>query len=272
MNPVILSSVIGLGALGLTFGAILALASKKFAVEVDPRIEEINEVLPAANCGACGYPGCIGYAEAIVTRGESTTLCNPGGNETVAAIASILGIEAEEMIPQIAVVRCGGTHEAAKAKYIYEGIKDCNVATLLGGGAKACEYGCLGLGSCVESCPYDAMAMRDDGLPMVFEEKCTGCGICVTTCPKGIMELIPATQKIYVACVSPKRAKEVKAVCSVGCTGCGLCANPKFTPSGKVKMENNIPVIPPDWEDYETSVEKCPTQCFVVRQVEVIAE
>ncbi len=272
MNPVFLSSVIGLGILGLTFGAILAIAAKKFAVDVDPRIEAINEELPAANCGGCGYPGCVGYAEALVVKSESTTLCSPGGVETVEAIAKILGIEAEEMIPQIAIVRCGGTFEAAKSKYIYDGIRDCNVAELLGGGSKACEYGCLGLGSCVVSCPYDAMVMREDGLPKVFEDKCTGCGLCVTACPKGIMELIPENQEIFVGCVSQKRAKEVKAVCSVGCTGCGLCANPKFTPSEKVTMENNLPVIPPDWEDYDTSVEKCPTKCFVVRKVTVGVE
>jgi Na+-translocating ferredoxin:NAD+ oxidoreductase subunit B len=273
MNPIFISSVIGLGLLGLTFGTILAIASKKFAVDVDPRIEKINEALPAANCGGCGYPGCAGYAEAIVTKDESTTLCSPGGKDVVEDIAQILGIEAEEIVPQIAVVRCGGNHEAAKAKYIYDGIKDCNVATLLGGGSKACEYGCLGLGSCVDACPYGAMTMRDDGLPTVFIDKCTGCGICVSTCPKGIMELIPETQKIFVACVSKKRAKEVKAVCSVGCTGCGLCANPKFTPSGVVKMEDNLPILPSDWEDWQTAVEKCPTKCFAVRDVpEVVPE
>ena len=143
MNPIFLSSVIGLGVLGLTFGAILAFAAKKFAVEVDPRIEEITDVLPAANCGGCGYPGCAGYAEAVVLKNESTTLCSPGGPDTVENMAKILGIEAEEMIPQIAVVRCGGTHESAIAKYDYDGIQDCNVATLLGGGSKACELGCL---------------------------------------------------------------------------------------------------------------------------------
>ena len=121
MNPIFISSIIGLGLLGLTFGAILAIASKKFAVEVDPRIEKITEALPAANCGGCGFPGCAGYAEAIVMNNESTTLCSPGGKDTVEEIANILGIEAEEMIPQIAVVRCGGTHEAAKAKLVEDG-------------------------------------------------------------------------------------------------------------------------------------------------------
>ncbi|HDL19405.1 MAG TPA: RnfABCDGE type electron transport complex subunit B [Bacteroidetes bacterium] len=269
MNPVFLSSIVALGVLGLTFGAILAIASRKFAIEVDPRIEELTEILPGANCGGCGYPGCAGYGEAVVTKGESITLCGPGGPETAGNIAQILGVEAQEMVPKIAVVQCGGSHNNARQKYEYDGIKDCNVATLLGGGSKACEFGCLGLGSCVEACPYDAMAMRDDGLPMVFEDKCTGCGLCVTACPKGIMELITATQKVYVACVSHLRAKEVKAVCSVGCTGCGLCANPKFTPSGVVTMnrEINLPIIPGKWDDYETAVEKCPTQCFVVREM-----
>ncbi len=267
MNPVLLTSIVGLGALGVTFGFILAIAAKKFAVEVDPRIEELEEILPGANCGGCGYPGCSAYAEAIVTKGEDITLCGPGGPETVKKIAAIMGIEAAEMVPKVAVVRCRGGDNEARAKYIYEGIEDCNVAALLDGGHKACEYGCLGLGSCVKACPYDAMAMGENHIPIVFEDKCTGCGLCVEACPKGIMELVPINQTVYVACVSPLRGKDIKAVCDVGCTGCTLCANPKFTPSGKVHMENNLPVIPPDWYDYKLAVEKCPTKCLIVRDI-----
>ncbi len=266
MNPVLVTSVVGLGALGATFGLILAFAAKKFAVQVDPRIEELEEILPGANCGGCGYPGCAAYAEAVV-KGEDITKCGPGGQETVDRIAEIMGLEVSKMVPKVAIVRCRGGDNEAKHKYVYEGIQDCNAAVLLDGGSKACEYGCLGLGSCVAACPFDAMAMGDNRIPIVFEDKCTGCGLCVEACPKGIMELVPINQTVYVACVSPLRGKDIKNVCSVGCTGCTLCANPKFTPSGKVKMENNLPNIPPDWFDYKLAVEKCPTKCLIVREI-----
>ena len=265
MGSMMVVAFIGLGTLGGIFGTILAIAARKFAVAVDPRIQAITQVLPAANCGGCGYPGCAGYAEAIVTANESISLCNPGGAETVAAMAAILGVTAEAIEPQVAVVRCGGHRDAAKEKYIYDGLRDCNIAILLNGGAKACDYGCVGLASCVRACPYDAMTMQANGLPLINGAQCTGCGICLNVCPKGILQLIPRSQKVYVACSSPQRGKEVKAVCAVGCTGCTLCANPKFTPSAKVKMANNLPVISPDWQDYMTAVEKCPVRCLVVR-------
>jgi len=265
MSPILLFSVISLGGLGLFFGTLLAFASKIFAITVDPRVEQIVEILPNANCGACGYAGCTAYAEAVVNGEAASNLCIPGGTLVARSIAEILGIEAQEVTKKVAVVRCGGGKKEAKAKYIYEGLTDCHAAELLGGGSKACKYGCLGLGSCVSACPYDAIAMSDNGLPVVFEEKCSGCGLCAQACPRGIIEIIPVTQKVYVACVSHDRGKDVKAVCSVGCTGCTLCASPKFVPSGKVKIEDNLPVVPPDWEDFDTAVEKCPSKCFVVR-------
>lgn len=265
MNVQIISSLITLGGLGLLFGAILAYASKIFYVEKDPRIERINEVLPQANCGGCGYPGCSNYAEAIVKEGVPIDLCAPGGEEVINKIAEILGIEAESVEPKVAVVRCQGAHGVAKDKFKYEGIEDCNAAVLIHNGHKACVYGCLGFGSCVASCPFDAMMMQDNGLPFVFEDKCTGCGICVETCPKGIMELIPRTQKVFLGCVNQDSGKAVREVCSVGCIACGLCTKPKITPSGKLKMENNLPTLPPDWEDFEMAVKRCPTKSFVVR-------
>jgi len=265
VNVQIISSLITLGGLGLIFGAILAYASKIFYVEKDPRIEQINEILPQANCGGCGYPGCSNYAEAIVKEGASIDLCAPGGEEVLSKIAEILGVEAESSEPLVAVVRCQGAHGVAKDKFQYEGIEDCNAAVLVHGGHKACVYGCLGFGSCVEACPFDAMMMQDNGLPFVFEDKCTGCGICVETCPKGIMELIPRTQKVFLGCVNQDSGKAVREVCSVGCIACALCTKPKITPSGKLKMENNLPSLPPDWEDFEMAVKRCPTKSFVVR-------
>jgi len=261
----IISSLITLGGLGLIFGGILAYASKIFHVEKDPRIEKINEILPQANCGGCGYPGCSNYAEAVAIEGASINLCGPGGEEVVLKIAEILGVEAETTEPMVAVVRCQGARGVAKDKFQYEGIEDCNAAVLIQGGHKACVYGCLGFGSCVEACPFDAMIMQENGLPYVFEDKCTACGNCVTACPKGIMELIPRSQKVYLGCVNKDSGKAVREVCSVGCIGCSLCAKPNITPSGKIVMKDNLPQVPPDWEDFEMAVKRCPPKSFVVR-------
>lgn len=265
MNVQVFSSLITLGGLGLLFGAILAFASRIFYVEKDPRIEKINEFLPQANCGGCGFPGCSNYAEAIVNENANISLCAPGGEDVVKKIADILGVEAEAGTPMVAVVRCQGAHGIAKDKFKYEGIEDCNAEVLIQGGHKACEFGCLGHGSCVKACPFDAMMMQDNGLPYVFEDKCTACGICVEECPKGIMQLVPRSQKTFLGCVNQNAAKAVRQVCSVGCIGCALCTKPKITPSEKLVMENNLPVIPADWEDFDLAVEKCPTNSFVVR-------
>lgn len=274
MDPIFISAVIGLGTLGLLFGSGLAFASKKFAVEIDPKIEEINLALPGVNCGACGFPGCAGYAEAIATKNVALNKCSPGGPEVQTKIAAIMGLEVSEFSePKVAVVQCGGGHEQAKVKFVYQGIQDCAAAEIIAKGAKACKYGCLGLGSCVRACPFDAMYMGDDGLPVVIEEKCTACNICVTTCPRGIMALIPRSQTVYLACVSQDRGKAVKDVCSVGCTGCTLCANPKFTPSGCIKMDGNLPVIlNSSADDISVAVEKCPANCFKIRETAKVTQ
>jgi len=269
MDIVIISSILGIGSLGLLFGAGLAYASKKFAVEVDPKIEEIIQKLPGANCGGCGYPGCSGYAEAVVKSGAPMTLCSPGGDAVIQEIASIMGVQAIEGGERmVAVVQCQGDNEKAPKKFHYAGITNCHAAQILMGGDKACVYGCLGLGTCVESCPFGAMKMGDNGLPIVFEDKCTACGMCVSACPRGIMKLIPVSQKVFLGCVSQDKGKAVKQVCKVGCTGCTLCANPKTTPSGSIQMKGNLPeIVNPNAEDLMNAVQKCPTKSFIVRGV-----
>ncbi|HDP99356.1 MAG TPA: Fe-S cluster domain-containing protein [bacterium] len=269
MDIVIVSSILAIGSLGLLFGVGLAYASKKFAVEVDPKIERIFDELPGANCGGCGYPGCSGYAEAVVKSGADMTLCAPGGDAVIQKIADILGVESTAKQAKVAVVQCRGNREKAPDRFQYDGVEDCSAAQLIMGGAKACVYGCLGLGSCVRACPFDAMEMGEDGLPIVLEDKCTACGICVSTCPRGIMALIPVSQKVFLGCVSQDKAKAVKSVCSVGCIGCSLCAKEKVTPSGSIQMEGNLPkIVKTNEEDLMTAVEKCPTSSFVVRDIE----
>lgn len=264
MDPTILNAIMSVGGLGLLFGGGLALASRALYVEVDPRVEQILEVLPGANCGACGKPGCSGFAEAVVKGEVGVADCIPGGSTVAKAIADILGLEAEVREPMVAVVQCQGSPDKAIDRFHYQGVMDCTAAQIISGGHKACPYGCLGLGSCVEACNFDAMEMGEDRLPKVFDDKCTGCGMCVEACPRNIMALIPKSAQIYLGCVSQDKGKVVKSVCSVGCTGCSLCANPKTTPSGAITMNENLPVV-----DYSISDNllvakfKCPTNSYV---------
>ncbi len=266
MDPLFISSILALGGLGLLFGAGLAYASKKFAVYVDPKVEQITQALPGANCGACGKPGCAAYAEAVVKGETPPHMCSPGGAEVTAIIADILGVKAEVSEPKVAVVQCQGDNENAVEKYAYQGVEDCSAAELIGGGSKACSYGCLGLGSCVKACPFDAMTMGDNGLPIVDEDKCTACNVCVTTCPRGIMALIPRKQKVFLGCVSQDKAKAVKSVCKVGCFACKICTTPKVTPDGHIEMDGNLPVIKNiESDDLYLAYEKCPSNCYVIR-------
>ena len=266
MDPLFVSSIIALAGLGLLFGAGLAFASKKFAVEIDPKVQQILDSLPGANCGACGRPGCSAYAEAVAKGETPPDRCSPGGMDAAAKISAIMGLSVEMSDPKVAVVQCQGDHENASEKYIYQGPADCSAAELIGGGHKDCQYGCLGLGSCVKACPFDAMYMGDNGLPVVIEEKCTACGICVSTCPRGIMALIPRSQNVFLGCVSRDKLKAVKSVCKVGCFACKICTTPKVTPSQAIEMDGNIPVIKDTQnEELYAAVEKCPANCYVIR-------
>ena len=267
MDPTLLSSIIALGGLGLIFGVGLAYAAQKFAVKVDPKVEQILQVLPGANCGACGQPGCSAFAEAVAAGRVPPNKCIPGGQDTATKIAAILGVTAvDSEEPKVAVVQCRGGKQEAKERFIYQGIEDCHAALLLAGGSKACRYGCLGLGSCAKACPFDAIHMNDNGLPVVDEDKCTGCGVCVLTCPRGILALVPKSQPVFLACVSQDKGKEVKSICSAGCFTCKICVNPKFLPSEPIEMIGNLPKIKdPCHPEMAVAVSKCPSKCFVVR-------
>jgi H+/Na+-translocating ferredoxin:NAD+ oxidoreductase subunit B len=263
MDPAILSSTITLGTLGLIFGSGLAYASKKFAVEKDPRLAKIIDILPGSNCGGCGYPGCNNFAEEVLKGEAPVTGCTVGGKDVAEKLAKLLGRELDEIVPMVAVVQCQGGKEQARDRYEYQGIANCSIAQLTGGGHKACAHGCLGFGDCVRSCPFDAISMQENGLPLVDDDKCTGCGSCVSACPRGIMKLIPVTQQVYIACVNQDKGKAVKKVCSTGCIGCTLCA--KVSPSGAIKMDGNLPVIDPSGTDLVIAAHKCPTKSLVDR-------
>jgi len=217
---VVLPAMIVLAGLGTMFGVGLAIASKAFAVATDPRIENVLEVLPGANCGACGFAGCTAFAEAVVLKGAPVNACTAGGSATAAAVADIMGVSAEVREKSVAVVHCSGNQVAARFRYL--GIEECRAANLLQGGFKACEFGCLGLGSCVTVCPFNAIRMKD-GLPQVDVDKCVGCGQCVEACPRGIIRLHPISATVQVLCRSQDKGGVVRKICKTGCIGCKKC-------------------------------------------------
>ncbi|MCK4272098.1 RnfABCDGE type electron transport complex subunit B [bacterium] len=267
MQSSTLLPLIILGGLGLLFSVGLAYASKKFAVQENPRLSQILDVLAGVNCGACGYPGCRAFAEAVVKGETAIDGCTPGGAESTSQIARIMRTETEsaEYISMVAVVRCRGGRKEAGELFRYQGLQDCDAAQLVAGGSKACPYGCLGLGTCVQACFFEALSMGDNGLPVVDDKRCTGCGLCVSACPRKIIQLIPRSAQIYLACVSQDKGKAVKTVCSVGCIGCGLCFKPKVSPSGTITMDGNLPTIDyaKSGTDLVVAVHKCPTHSFV---------
>lgn len=254
----IFNSVLVLGVLGLIFGAVLAYASKKFAVEVDERVERILQVLPGANCGGCGFPGCGGLANAIVEGSAPINACPVGGAGCTAKIGEVMGLKAEEGEKKVAKIICKGNCLSSKNKYEYEGIHDCRSANTLNAGAKSCKYGCLGLGTCRDYCKFDAISIID-GLAVIDEEKCVMCGKCIDVCPKGIISQKPAKQEVVVECNSKDFGKTVKEKCSVGCIGCGLCA--KACKFEAIEFENKIAKINYDkCVECMACVEKCPTK------------
>lgn len=260
----ILMALVWVGGIGAAFGAILAYAAKVFAIAVDPKVEKIAGILPQANCGACGYPGCSGYANALVSSGAEINLCSPGGKAVVDQISVILGVEAKSSVAMVAYCACNGTKDNAKNRFEYYGPKSCSSAVFVSGGHKSCDYGCLGFGDCVEACLFGAMGMGENGLPFVDDTKCVGCGACVKACPKGVMKMMPKDAKVYLACNSKAKGKEVTDACVVGCIGCKICSLPKTTPSGAIKMNGDLPVVNYDIEDTLTGAKyKCPKGCFI---------
>ncbi len=254
----LLVPVLTMTALALLFSGGLVFAYKKLAVEVDPRVEKINEALPQANCGACGYAGCQALAEAIAAGKAAADSCPVGGGETVESISAILGIQAVEMVKKVARLHCRGTHKAAPRRSEYLGLKTCYASHLMGGD-KLCTYGCLGLADCVRACPFDAMFMSDDGLPVVIVEKCTACGKCVDACPRKLLELHPISQNILVYCRSKDRGPVARKACKNACIACAICS--RACPEAIV-IEDNLAVI----TDYKKipaekipAIEKCPT-------------
>ncbi len=246
---VLLSAVITLGAIGAGSAAILYFVGQKFHVEEDPRIDEVLEELPGANCGGCGFPGCSAFAASCV---EAETLdnlmCPVGGADTMNKVAEILGKAASGSAKKIAVVRCNGTCEERPRVNTYDGASNCAIAASLYGGETGCSFGCLGLGDCVDVCLFDAIRINPETmLPEVDEEKCTACGACVKACPKGIIELRkqgPKSRRIFVSCVNKDKGGVAKKACNAACIGCSKCQ--QVCQFDAITIENNVAYIDDD--------------------------
>lgn len=260
-----LYGLISITAVGGLLGLGLSVAAKKLRVEKDKTVEALGEILPGLNCGSCGYAGCEPYAEALAAETDTDiTKCKPGGAVCLAGIGRVLGVEvdtsAEKMVAQ---VHCRGGKETAEKRFVYEGLHDCNAAALLFGGDKSCQYGCLGLGSCMQVCPVDAISYDSEGLVWVDKGLCISCEKCVAVCPTKVIKMIPADADVIVACNSKDKGKDTKSNCQVGCIGCQICAK-KFPDAG-YKITDYLSVIgyTERGQGRIDAIEKCPTKCIL---------
>lgn len=237
--PLVKWTLVFLAGLGAVFGISIAFAAKRFAVQIDPRVEQVKDVLAHAHCGACGYAGCEQYAEAVVKNPDvSPNLCVPAGAKGAEAVAQITGKKAEIKEPIFSRIMCQGGWSKSTKRFKYEGVHDCRAAVLAGGGDKSCIYGCLGYGTCARVCPFDAITMSEDNLPVVDIVKCTGCRKCESACPKKVIEVLPASKAVLVSCHSKDKGGDTRKNCEVGCIACGKCV--KICPFDAPKIGNNL--------------------------------
>ena len=267
MSTTILFTIIFLSAIGVAAAIILYFVAQKFKVYEDPRIDQVEEILPAANCGGCGYPGCRGFAEAMVKADDlSPFYCPVGGNETMSEAAEILGKVVEAKDPLVAVIRCSGSPAHRKRINNYDGASTCVITSSLYSGETGCQYGCHGLGDCVDVCDFDAIYMDEEtDLPVVIDDNCTACGACVKACPNDIIELRKKNKKdrkIFVSCVNMDKGGIAKKACEVACIGCKACV--KVCAYDAITVDNFLAYIDPNkCKLCRKCVEVCPTDAIL---------
>ena len=267
MSDSVLYSVFLLVSLGIIAAIVLYVVSKKFYVYEDPLIAEVDEILPAANCGGCGSPGCKAFAEKLVnTEDISELFCPVGGNDVMKQVSAILGKEVAEQDPTVAVLLCQGGCDVRPKTTLYQGPRTCAISAMVYGGETDCQYGCLGDGDCVAVCDFDAMYMDEStGLPVIITDKCTSCGACVKACPRDIIEMRPRNKrdlKIFVGCLNQEKGGIAKKACEVACIGCSKCED--VCPKDAITMNNNLAYIDPvTCTLCRKCVEVCPTHSII---------
>ena len=256
-------AILSIALIGFAAAILLAFADKFLSVREDPRIGLITAALPGANCGGCGFPGCDGYARALVAGTAPNGACAAGGSECAAAVAEILGVAATATEKRVALVKCCGSRSEAIRIGDYNGICDCNVAAATAGGDKGCIYGCLGYGACANICPKGAISISD-GLAKVDKRLCIGCGKCVSACPRRIIALVPASAPIHVLCNNPEKGPDVRKVCAVGCIGCRLCErNSGGKEAGHFEFSGFLAKVNYSNPPLDSQiVSKCPAKCI----------
>ncbi|MCC6928505.1 MAG: 4Fe-4S binding protein [Gemmatimonadaceae bacterium] len=259
----ILSSILILGGVGLTFAVLIALAYNRLKVWEDPRIDIVTSMLPNANCGACGLPGCRAFAEQAVAGKVAPAGCTVSNEEGVLAIAGFLGVDKGEAVKRVARLRCAGGTDVALQRVEYRGPRSCAAATAVAGGGKGCTWGCLGLGDCEVACDFDAIAMSVTGIPVVDPVKCTACGDCVEACPKDLFVLMPIDHHLLVQCRNLVAGDEVLEQCKVACTACGRCV--QDSAPGLISVASGVAVIDYDLiaQEQASAVARCPTDAIV---------
>jgi len=259
----ILTAVGFMAVLGLILASVLVVANKRLYVFEDPRIDQVEELLPKANCGACGTAGCRQFAEKLVLGEIEPGKCTVNTKEMNQVIADFLGVDLGAGEKRVARLACAGGIHVAYIRASYGGVQSCRGAALVSGGGKGCSWGCLGLGDCAEVCEFDAIHLDKHGLPVVSEDKCTACGDCVTVCPKDLFSLHPVSHRLWVACKNQELGDEAQHQCQVVCTACGRCA--QDSPEGLIEIRDNLAAI-----DYaknslasKVAIERCPTGAIV---------
>jgi RnfABCDGE-type electron transport complex B subunit len=252
-----------MGSIGVILAIVLAIADKKLYVWEDPRIDEVESMLPLANCGACGCPGCRAFAEKAVKGEIAPAKCTVSSPDGIAKIARYLNVDAGTEEKRVARLACAGGAHVARQKARYAGLESCRAAALVSGGGKDCSWGCLGLADCARVCGFDAIHMDTNGLPAVAESSCTACGDCVRVCPKGLFSLHPVSHRLWVACRNQLSGDLAEAACEVACTACGRCA--ADAPSGLVTIAGNLAVVDYRKNSQATALptQRCPTGAIV---------